>query len=154
MSGQKGMKHFGNAIIEKVLRLREEGKSYREIAKLFGLRNAGASKNLIKCHHQKEERLKLGILPNKVGRKPKKPEALEEENQRLKKENEILQQVQEGGEISVDCGAKRNGTPNHFYARFSTFPEIVIIAFLKESLLWFPSLKVARGKYGHWRIKL
>ena len=90
MSGQKGMKHFGTAIIEEVLRLKEEGKSHREIAELFGLRNAEASKELIKRHRQKEEQLKLGIFPKKVGRKPKKPETLEEENQRLKKEIEIL----------------------------------------------------------------
>jgi hypothetical protein len=87
MSGQKGMKHFGNAIIEEVLRLKEEGKIHREIAEFFGLRNTEAVRNLIRRHRQKEERLKLGILPKKVGRKPKNPETLEEENQRLKKEN-------------------------------------------------------------------
>jgi len=35
MSSQKGMKHFGTAIIEEVLRLRKEGESHYEIAKLF-----------------------------------------------------------------------------------------------------------------------
>jgi hypothetical protein len=90
MSGEKGMKHFGTAIIEEVLRLREDGKSHHEIAKHFELRNIKAIRNLIQRHRQKEERLKLRILPKKVGRKPKKPETLEEENQRLKKEDEIF----------------------------------------------------------------
>jgi len=39
---------------------------------------------------QKEEQLKLGILPKKAGRKPKNPETLKEENQKLKKESEVL----------------------------------------------------------------
>jgi hypothetical protein len=52
MSGQKGMKYFGAAIIEELLRLREEGKSHHEIAraKLFGLRNTEVSKNQIERH--------------------------------------------------------------------------------------------------------
>jgi len=47
MSGQKGMKHFGNVIIEEVLRLRKEGKSHHEIAKLFELKNIKAIRNLV-----------------------------------------------------------------------------------------------------------
>jgi hypothetical protein len=50
MSGQKEMEHFGSAIIKKVLRLIEEGKSHREIAKLFGLRNAGARRSKKTIH--------------------------------------------------------------------------------------------------------
>jgi len=46
-------------------------------------------------------------LPKKVDRKPKKPETLEEENQRLKKELEVLRFLQEEGEVSMDCRAKR-----------------------------------------------
>jgi len=34
MSGQKRMTHFRTAIIEEILRLREEGKNHHEIAKL------------------------------------------------------------------------------------------------------------------------
>ena len=90
MSSQKGMKHSGTAIIEEVLRLRKEGESHYEIAKLFGIRNAEASKNLIRRYRQKEERLKLGIFPKKVGQKPKKPEILEEENQRFSKFPEVV----------------------------------------------------------------
>ena len=55
MSGEKGMKHFGTAIIEEVLRLREDGKSHHEIAKHFELRNIKAIRNLIQRHRQKEE---------------------------------------------------------------------------------------------------
>ena len=39
MSGQKGMKHYGATIIDQVLAFRGEGKTHREIADLFGLRN-------------------------------------------------------------------------------------------------------------------
>jgi len=46
-------------------------------------------------------------LPKKVGRKPKKPETLEEENQRLKKKLKVLRFLQEESEVSMDCRAKR-----------------------------------------------
>jgi len=63
MSGQKGMKHFGNAIIEGVLWLINEGKTNRESAELLGLKNAHATKNLIQHYRRKQEQLKSGIFP-------------------------------------------------------------------------------------------
>ena len=54
MSGQKGMKYFGNAIIEEVLRLREEGKNYHEFAKHFKLRNIKVIRNLTQRHRKKK----------------------------------------------------------------------------------------------------
>jgi len=53
MSGQKGMKHFGNAIIEGVLWLINEGKTNRESAELLRLKNAHATKNLIQHYRRK-----------------------------------------------------------------------------------------------------
>ena len=90
MSGQTGMKHYGATIIDQVLAFRGEGKTHREIADLFGLRNPAASKELLKRYHQKVERLSQGILPCKKGRPSKKEESLLEENHRLKKQVEVL----------------------------------------------------------------
>ena len=90
MSGQKGMKHFGDTIINEVLKLRSEGKTHSEIAEQFGLRNSIASKNLLKRYRQKVTKLSLGFSPRKKGRPSKKEESLSEENRRLKKQVEIL----------------------------------------------------------------
>ena len=54
MSGQKGMKYFENAIIEEVLRLREESKNYHEFAKHFKLRNIKVIRNLTQRHRKKK----------------------------------------------------------------------------------------------------
>ena len=90
MSGQKGMKHYGDRIINEVLKLRSEGKTHSEIVEQFGLRNSVASKNLLKRYRQKVKKLSLGVLPRKKGRPSKKEESLSEENRRLKKQVEIL----------------------------------------------------------------
>ena len=86
----KGSKHFGEQIIDQVLKLREEGKTHHEIAEIFGLRNAMASQNLVKRYYKRKRNLEQGIFPRKKGRPAKTAESLYEENQRLKKEIAIL----------------------------------------------------------------
>lgn len=39
MAGKKGMKHFGDDIIEEVLQMKNEGKTNREISKYYGFKD-------------------------------------------------------------------------------------------------------------------
>lgn len=57
MSGVKGMQHYGAQIIESVLQLREEGKSHKEIAEIFGLKSSDQSREL--CRRYKRRRLQI-----------------------------------------------------------------------------------------------
>ena len=92
MSGQKGMKHFGALIIDEVLRLRNQGKTQKEIAEFFQLRNMKSVKNLLNRYRVQQERQKLDVLPKKRGRPSKhgKVETLEEKILRLERENDLL----------------------------------------------------------------
>lgn len=54
MSGVKGMKHYGAQIIDSVLQLREEGKSHREIAAIFGLKSSDQSRELCRAHKRRQ----------------------------------------------------------------------------------------------------
>ena len=62
MSGVKGMRHYGAQIIESVLNLREEGKSHREIAEIFGLKSSDQSREL--CRRYKRRMLQMEQAPN------------------------------------------------------------------------------------------
>ena len=62
MSGVKGMRHYGAQIIESVLNLREEGKSHREIAEIFGLKSSDQSREL--CRRYKRRLLQMEQAPN------------------------------------------------------------------------------------------
>lgn len=61
MSGVKGMRHYGAQIVESVLKLREEGKSHREIAEIFGLESSDQSREL--CRRYKRRQLQIEQLP-------------------------------------------------------------------------------------------
>ena len=54
ISGQKGMKHYGDTIINEVLKLRSEGKIHSEIAEQFGLRNVTSVTNILVPYKEKD----------------------------------------------------------------------------------------------------
>lgn len=94
MSGQKGMKQFGKEIIEEVKRQRESGKTYKEIAEYFNLRNSESVRELLKRDKRSQQKLEAGILPRRRGRPSKSSMLTEKEKDyeimRLKMENELL----------------------------------------------------------------
>lgn len=76
------------ALLPDVKRLREEGKTYREIAKDLGLANRDVVINLLQRERMLEEKAKKGILPRPKGRPQK--ESPEAELERLRMENQLL----------------------------------------------------------------
>ena len=73
-----------------------EGKTQREIAAFFGLKDKNVVKQLLKRERRKQERIAAGIMPRPKGR-PRKDAAPRNivaeqayEIQRLKMENELL----------------------------------------------------------------
>lgn len=75
-------------LLPEVKRLKEEGKTYREIAEDLGLANKDVIINLLQRERIKEEKMKRGIFPRTKGRPQKeRPEA---ELTRLRMENQLL----------------------------------------------------------------
>ena len=68
MSGKKGMKHFGKTIINEVKQMVEGGKTHREIAEYFGLKNGLVINELLKRERRRERRIAEGIIPKPKGR--------------------------------------------------------------------------------------
>lgn len=73
-----------------------EGKTQREIAAFFGLKDKNVVKQLLKRERRKQERIAAGLMPRPKGR-PRKDAAPRNivaeqayEIQRLKMENELL----------------------------------------------------------------
>ena len=94
MSGQKGMKQFGKQILEEVKKQRESGRTYKEIAECFNLRNSESVRELLKRERRNQKKVDAGILPRRRGR-PRKGHVTterEKENEinRLRMENELL----------------------------------------------------------------
>jgi len=83
------VKHFEATIF----RLRDEGKTRREIADDLGL-SLGQIKNLINRYNRRNDEQTLGKVPKKRGRPRKHPittlQKLEIENKQLKMEVELL----------------------------------------------------------------
>ena len=90
MSKEIRRKHFGEKIINQVLKLKLEGKTNRQIATLFHLKNAKSVKNLLERHREKEKKIKLGIPLRKKGRPLKKEETLSEQVISLTEEKKLL----------------------------------------------------------------
>ncbi len=63
-------KHFGKAIIEQVLRMKEQGLTYRTIAEEFGLTMIQI-KRLVERHHRKKR--PSTAVPKRRGRPRKQP---------------------------------------------------------------------------------
>lgn len=75
-------------LLPEVRRLKEEGKTYREIAEGLGLANKDVIINLLQRERKKEEKIKRGIFPRTKGRPQK--ESPEAELARLRMENQLL----------------------------------------------------------------
>jgi SOS-response transcriptional repressor LexA len=94
MAGQKGMKHFGDTIIEEVKEMVVNGKTQREISDYFGFNNKNVIKSLLKRQRKKEKLIRYGITPRSKGRPRKNavPTEQEKDNEikKLKMENELL----------------------------------------------------------------
>lgn len=94
MSGKKGMKHYGEIIINEVKEMVAEGKTQREIAEHFGFKDRLVIKRLLSRERQKEKRKASGIAPKPKGR-PRKykmdsEQSKDDEIKRLKMEIELL----------------------------------------------------------------
>ena len=92
-------------ISEGILKMREEGKTRREIWEHFGL-NKRQLENFINRHNRKQKEMAYGIMPRKRGR-PRKDETLslhdtDRELKRLKMENELLR------DFLHECGRGRS----------------------------------------------
>lgn len=94
MGGQKGMKHFSKTIVNEVKTMIESGKTYREIALYFNLRNKESVRELLKRDRRNQKKIEIGITPRRRGRPPKGHVTTEQEKdneiKRLKMENELL----------------------------------------------------------------
>lgn len=94
MSGEKGKKHFGRVIINEVKEMVAKGKTQKEIAKYFGLKDRFVIKELLRRERRKEKHIAAGIIPRPKGR-PRKNAATSEQDKdneikRLKMEIELL----------------------------------------------------------------
>jgi len=81
---------------EEIFKLKEEGKTNREIGELYGLSKKQMT-NLITRHNRREEKKALGIVPRRSGRPPKNAEPSgktdkekDYEIKRLRMENKLL----------------------------------------------------------------
>lgn len=86
----KKVKH----LLPEILRLKQEGKTHREIAAIYGLTKEQVKK-LVGRYYLKQRKANEGVPPkNRRGRPRKTPpadkEVLERENQRLRMENDLL----------------------------------------------------------------
>ena len=84
------------ALLPEIKAMLAEGKTQREIAEYFGLRDKQVVKELLKRERRKERKLEAGILPRPKGRlrKAALPRDLVAEQayeiQRLRMENKLL----------------------------------------------------------------
>ena len=94
MSGKKGMKHFGETIINEVKQMVADGKTHKEIAEHFNLKDKLVIKELLKRERRKERRIAIGIVPKTKGRPRKNDlsteQAKDDEIRRLRMEIELL----------------------------------------------------------------
>lgn len=94
VSGKKGMKHFGDKIINDVLRMKVEGKTNREISEYYEFKDKYVIKQLIARFNRKQRMLEAGIVPCRKGRPPKgyvmTDNQKDNEIKRLRMENELL----------------------------------------------------------------
>lgn len=86
-------KHYGQAIIKDVLRMKDEGLTSREIGENFGF-TTKQIKKLLERYRRNERNREAGILPRPKGRSRKIFQTQEEkllfENEQLRMENELL----------------------------------------------------------------
>lgn len=94
MSIEKGKKQFGSAIINEVKDMVSQGKTQKEIADFFGLKDKFVIKRLLLRERRKNKAIAAGIVPRSKGR-PRKSDVIsgqskDDEIKRLKMEIELL----------------------------------------------------------------
>lgn len=94
MSGKKGQKHFGSRIINEVKEMVSQGKTQKEIAVFFGLKDKFVIKQLLIRERRKDNAIAAGIVPRAKGRPRKSNIVIEkskdDEIKRLKMEVDLL----------------------------------------------------------------
>lgn len=94
MSSKKSKKQFGSFIINEVKEMVLNGKTQREIAEYFGLKDKIVVKSLLSRERTKYKKLAAGIVINSKGRPRKNDTTLDQnkdnEIKRLKMEVELL----------------------------------------------------------------
>jgi hypothetical protein len=94
MSGKKGMKRFGESIINEVKQMIIEGKTYREIAEFFGWKDKLVVHDLMKRERKKERLASEGMISNAKGSPRKNSMSTDDDKnaqiKRLKMEVELL----------------------------------------------------------------
>lgn len=91
----KRQKQFGEVIIDEVLKMKEQGKTNREISELYGFKDKYVIKQLIARYKRRQRKIEAGILIRPKGRPRKGTELTDEQNKdnqikQLKMENELL----------------------------------------------------------------
>ena len=89
MPCRKGTKQTPQVIIDEILREHQNGVRVKELSVKYD-KPFRTIKDMITRENNKKINFKKGILPKKVGRPRKTFLTLEEENARLKMENELL----------------------------------------------------------------
>ena len=91
-------------LLPEIQAMVEQGKTQREIAEQFGLKDKYVVKELLKRNRRKEKRMEAGIIPRTKGR-PKKNSAPQNiiaeqayEIERLKMENKLLRDFLQSSE--------------------------------------------------------
>jgi hypothetical protein len=94
MSEEKHKKQFGYAIIDEVKEMVSKGKTQKEIAEYFGLKDKFVIKWLLYRDRKKDKHIAAGIIPRTIGRPRKSGFTIEQgkdnEIKRLKMEVELL----------------------------------------------------------------
>jgi len=78
------------AFLPEILEMIEDGKTKREIAEHFGLKDKYVVKQLLMRERRKDEKKKAGILPRSKGRPRKNHQDEKSELERLRMENKLL----------------------------------------------------------------
>lgn len=78
------------ALLPEILEMVEAGKTKREIADHYGLKDKNVVKQLLLRERRKEEKRKAGILPRPKGRPRKNHQDEKYELERLRMENKLL----------------------------------------------------------------
>ena len=75
---RKNRKQFGYAIIDEVKEMVSKGKTQKEIAEYFGLKDKFVIKWLLYRDRKKEKHIAAGIIPRTIGRRRKSGFAIEQ----------------------------------------------------------------------------
>jgi len=89
MPCKKGTKQTPQIIIDKIIKEHQNGISIKELSVKYD-KPFQTIHNMVTRENRKQRNIEIGIISKKVGRPRKIALTLEEENKRLKMENELL----------------------------------------------------------------